>query len=68
MFERPPVDRIAARAIANRGCSAKVNVLAGDMLMEALPADADVHLHWLQGLRNLLSAGRRVPSAEPLFR
>src|SRR6266511_1087346 len=45
VFEKPPVDRIAARAIANRGCSAMVDVAAGDMLAGALPADADVHLY-----------------------
>jgi predicted nicotinamide N-methyase len=45
VFEKPPVDRIAARAIANRGCSGKVKVVAGDMLTGALPADADVHLY-----------------------
>lgn len=45
VYEKPPVDRIAARAIANRGCSDKVNVVAGDMLAGPLPADADVHLY-----------------------
>jgi 3-hydroxy-5-methyl-1-naphthoate 3-O-methyltransferase len=44
VFEKPPVDRIAARAIANRGCSGKVGVVGGDMLADALPPDADVHL------------------------
>ena len=44
VFEKPPVDKIAARAIANRGCSEKVRVVAGDMLATALPAEADVHL------------------------
>jgi cyclopropane fatty-acyl-phospholipid synthase-like methyltransferase len=44
VFEKPPVDGIAARAIANRGCSERVNVVAGDMLADPLPADADVHL------------------------
>jgi predicted O-methyltransferase YrrM len=44
VFEKPPVDGIAARAIANRGCSERVNVVAGDMLVDRLPADADVHL------------------------
>jgi len=44
VFEKPPVDRIAARALANRGCSGKVRVSAGDMLVDALPSDADVHL------------------------
>jgi hypothetical protein len=45
VFEKPPVDRIAAGAIADRGCSEKVNVVAGDMLAGALPTDADVHLY-----------------------
>jgi predicted O-methyltransferase YrrM len=45
VLEKPPVDRIAARAIANRGCSERVNVVAGDMLAGALPAEADVHLY-----------------------
>lgn len=44
VFEKPPVDAIAARAIGKRGCSNRVKVVAGDMLTEALPADADVHL------------------------
>lgn len=45
VFEKPPVDRIAAQAIAHRGCSASVNVTAGDMLADPLPKDADVHLY-----------------------
>lgn len=45
VLEKPPVDRIAARAIANRGCSGTVNVIAGDMLVDPLPADADAHLY-----------------------
>ena len=45
VFEKPPVDRIAARAIADRGCTGKVKVAAGDMLVDPLPADADVHLY-----------------------
>jgi predicted O-methyltransferase YrrM len=44
VFEKPPVDSIAARAVATRDCSDKVRVVAGDMLTDALPADADVHL------------------------
>jgi SAM-dependent methyltransferase len=44
VFEKPPVDGIAARAIAARGCADRVNVVAGDMLVDRLPADADVHL------------------------
>ena len=45
VFEKPPVDRIAAGAIANRGCSSSVTVVAGDMLVDPLPTDADVHLY-----------------------
>jgi predicted O-methyltransferase YrrM len=45
VFEKSPVDRIAARAIADRGCSGAVGVVAGDMLADALPAEADVHLY-----------------------
>lgn len=44
VFEKPPVDKIAVRAISNRGCSDRVKVVAGDMLTDALPANADVHL------------------------
>jgi len=44
VFEKPPVDTIAARAIATRGCSERVRVVAGDMLTMPLPTDADVHL------------------------
>jgi len=45
VFEKPPVDRIAANAIANRGASSNVTVVAGDMLSDPLPSDADVHLY-----------------------
>jgi len=45
VLEKPPVDAIAARAIASRGCAGKVTVVAGDMLTDALPSDADVHLY-----------------------
>ena len=44
VFEKPPVDAIAARAIARRGCSERVEVVAGDMLVDRLPSEADVHL------------------------
>jgi len=45
VFEKSPVDQIAARAIASRGCAAKVAVAAGDMLDGPLPGHADVHLY-----------------------
>lgn len=44
VFERPPVDAVAARAIAGRGFDDRVRVAAGDMLREPLPAGHDVHL------------------------
>jgi predicted O-methyltransferase YrrM len=44
VFEKPPVDRIAREAIARRGASEKVEVIAGDMLTGALPEGFDVHL------------------------
>jgi hypothetical protein len=45
VLEKPPVDRIAAGAIAKRGYEEKVAVHAADMLAAPLPAIADVHLY-----------------------
>lgn len=44
VFEKPPVDGVARRAIARRGFASRVDVLSGDMLGAALPAGYDVHL------------------------
>jgi predicted O-methyltransferase YrrM len=44
VFEKPPVDRIARRAIETRGYAARVTVVAGDMLSDPLPDGYDVHL------------------------
>ncbi len=44
VLEKPPVDRIAARAIAGRGLSSRIGVVAGDMLAGPLPGGYDVHL------------------------
>ena len=44
VLEKPPVDRIAARAIAQRGFSDRVSVRAGDMLAAPLPGGFDLHL------------------------
>jgi SAM-dependent methyltransferase len=44
VFEKPPVDRIAARSIERRGFAHRVDVVAGDMLKEPLPRGYDVHL------------------------
>lgn len=45
VLDKPPVDRIAARAIAKRGFSDRVGTVAGDMLVEPLPSGHDVHLY-----------------------
>lgn len=45
VFERPPVDRIAATMIAKRGYGDRVSVRAGDMFTDALPTGHDVHLY-----------------------
>jgi hypothetical protein len=73
VFEKPPVDRIAARAIANRGCSDTVSVVAGDMLVDPLPGEADVHLYsnvlhdWDEPVvrRLLEKVGRRASPGRP---
>jgi 3-hydroxy-5-methyl-1-naphthoate 3-O-methyltransferase len=44
VLEKPPVDRIAQRAIDTRGFGSRVTVVAGDMLTEPLPQGYDVHL------------------------
>jgi O-methyltransferase. len=44
VLEKPPVDRIAARAIADRGYSDRVSVVASDMLSDPIPGVADLHL------------------------
>jgi predicted O-methyltransferase YrrM len=44
VLEKPPVDGIARTAVARRGLSERVSVVTGDMLADALPPDADVHL------------------------
>jgi 3-hydroxy-5-methyl-1-naphthoate 3-O-methyltransferase len=44
VFEKPPVDAVAKRAISNRGCADRVQVIAGDMFKDPLPVGFDVHL------------------------
>src|SRR3954468_9651909 len=44
VFEKPPVDKVAQRAIANRGCADRVQVITGDMFRDSLPTGFDVHL------------------------
>ena len=44
VFEKAPVDKAAASAIARRGFTGKVEVIQGDMFTESLPDGFDVHL------------------------
>ena len=44
VFEKPPVDQVAARAIARRGLAERVSVSAGDVFKDPLPTGHDVHL------------------------
>ncbi|HVV72823.1 MAG TPA: methyltransferase [Verrucomicrobiae bacterium] len=44
VLDKPPVDRLASRSIAERGFDSKVRVLAGDMFRGPLPEDCDIHL------------------------
>lgn len=44
VFDQAPVDRIAAKLIAERGCGDRVRVATGNMF-EGLPTDCDVHLY-----------------------
>ncbi len=44
VFEKPPVDQVAAKLIAERGYAGRVSVLAGDMFSDPLPTGFDMHL------------------------
>ncbi|MDZ4286482.1 MAG: methyltransferase [Prosthecobacter sp.] len=43
VFDQAPVDRIAGKLIAERGCADRVEIATGNMF-EGLPAGCDVHL------------------------
>lgn len=43
VFDQAPVDRIAGKLIAERGCAERVEVITGNMF-DGLPQDHDVHL------------------------
>jgi len=45
VFDQPPVDKIAAKLIAQRGFNDSIGVLACDMFKEPLPRDSDIHLY-----------------------
>ncbi len=44
VLEKPPVDRIARKGVADRGFSERVGVVAADMVADTFPRDCDVHL------------------------
>ena len=44
VYEKSPVHKVAAAAIAKRGFSTRVQVIQGDMFKEELPRAFDVHL------------------------
>ena len=44
VLEKPPVDKITTGAVAKRGLSERVSVIAGDMLTAPLPQGFDAHL------------------------
>jgi SAM-dependent methyltransferase len=44
VFEKTPVDGVAADAIAKRGFTDRVSVIAGNMFSDPLPTGFDVHL------------------------
>jgi predicted O-methyltransferase YrrM len=44
VLEKPPVDEVARRAIARRGMSDRVTVVAGDMMQADWPTGYDAHL------------------------
>ena len=44
VFEKPPVDQVATKLIAERGYAERVSVLAGDMFHDPLPTGFDMHL------------------------
>jgi hypothetical protein len=44
VLEKPPVDGVATRCIAQRGFADRVSVVARDMFADPFPADCDVHL------------------------
>ncbi len=74
VLEKPPVDRIAARAIESRGFSERVRVITGDMLDGPLPGGHDVHLFsnvlhdWDETVvRQLLQASARALPAGGLI-
>ena len=45
VLEKPPVDKITAAAVAKRGYTDRISVIASDMLTAPLPGGFDIHLY-----------------------
>jgi len=43
-LEKPPVDRLARQALAERGFADRVSISVGNMFHDALPQNCDIHL------------------------
>jgi len=44
ILERPPVDRIGTRSVAQRGFANRISVFTANMFADPFPSDCDVHL------------------------
>ena len=44
VLERPPVDALASRLVAERGFAGKISVATGDMFLNPFPKGCDIHL------------------------
>ena len=44
VLEKPPVDRITSRRLAERGFADRINVRRGDMFVDRFPDGCDIHL------------------------
>jgi SAM-dependent methyltransferase len=44
VLEKSPVDKVAEKAIARRGCAGRVSVAVRDMFADPFPSDCDIHL------------------------
>ena len=44
ILERPPVDAIARKSLAERGFADRISVRVGDMFTDPFPTDCDLHL------------------------
>jgi SAM-dependent methyltransferase len=75
VFEKPPVDKAAGYAIKQFGLGGRINVVAGDMFSDDLPAGYDLHfishvLHdwdWPEVRKILMNSYRSLPPGGTLM-